>query len=239
VSRLISTLDPPFEQKPAQVLKPQLEAQCAIRVTHYGRPRRRQTGAATRRQDAVLFSKLPDSSVRLLGMRRAPSLNMLGLYLLEIAIVLIVLLRRTQRRLKPLRNELSAKDRIVSQIQTGVACVRKDGNIGWLNPAIAEFLQIASQDLTGHEWYELFTPEDRARVREDYRQMLLIGKLSLKARGLRADGSFVWFDVQLIPLRRRWKRFAGHHCLVTDVTREVELEEKLDQAREVEIACAA
>jgi PAS domain S-box-containing protein len=121
---------------------------------------------------------------------------------------------------------------LIDQIHTGVAWVRNDETLGWLNTALAESLQIPPQGLIGREWYELFDSDERARLREDYRQMLSSGKLQLKTRGLRADGTVVWFDVELLPIHDRKKRYAGHHCLVKDVTRERELEQELEHLRE-------
>jgi len=149
--------------------------------------------------------------------------------LLGIAMCLTILVRRVLRRLKPLREELSVKNVLIDQIHTGVAWVRKDGTLGWLNPALGAWLQIAPQDLIGRDWYELFDTDERARVREDYRHMLFIGKLSLETRGLRADGTLAWFHVELVPIHDRKKVYAGHHCLVRDLTRERELERKLEQ----------
>ncbi len=142
---------------------------------------------------------------------------------------LTIPLRRILRRFKPLREELSVKNLVIDQVHTGIAWVRKDGTLGWLNPSLAESLQIAPQDLIGREWYELFDTAERPRVREDYRQMLFIGKLSLKARGLRADGTLAAFDVELVPVHDKRKRYAGHHCLITDVSKENELAQRIEQ----------
>jgi PAS domain S-box-containing protein len=162
--------------------------------------------------------------------------------LLAIAVGLIIPLRKGLRRLEPLRQELSVKNVVIDQIHTGVAWVRKDGTLGWLNAALAESLQISPQDLIGKEWYELFDMDERARIREDYRQMLFIGKLSLNTRGLRADGNVTHFEVALVPVKDRRQRYAGHHCLVSDLTLRRELEQELEQlntqeSAAMEVAC--
>jgi hypothetical protein len=42
--------------------------------------------------------------------------------------------------------------------------------------------------LIWHDWYDLFAGEERERMREAYRQMLLMGKVSLQARALVPKG---------------------------------------------------
>jgi PAS domain S-box-containing protein len=152
---------------------------------------------------------------------------MFWLYLLGVVTFLIIVLRRVLRRQGPLRDELYAKKVAIDHVHSGVAWVPEDGKLGWLNPALPQALQIEPKDLMGHAWYELFAAEEHERMRAAYREMLLMGKASLQARGLRADGTFAWFDVLLVAVHDNRARFVGHHCLIEDRTRERLLEQQL------------
>jgi PAS domain S-box-containing protein len=152
---------------------------------------------------------------------------MFWLYLLAIVTFLIIILRRVLRRQKPLSDELYEKKVAIDNVRTGVAWVPEEGKLGWLNPALPEVLQIGPKHLIGRDWYELFAPDEREGMREAYRQMLLTGSASRKARALRTDGVLSRLDVLLIAVHDHRTRFVGHHCLIEDHTREHELEQQL------------
>lgn len=154
---------------------------------------------------------------------------MLWLYLLGIATALTIALRRVTRRLKPLDDELYAKNVAIEQLQSGVAWVRADGTFGSANQSFAKTLKIAPAALVGKEWYKMFPPEDHSRIHEFYSQTLLSGVTSFDARGLRPDGSTVWLNVRLAAVHDHDLRFVGHHCLIEDRTREHELELQLKE----------
>jgi PAS domain S-box-containing protein len=164
---------------------------------------------------------------------------MLWLYLLGIATFLVIALRRVLRRQKPLSDELYAKKIAIDHVHSGIAWVPEDGKLGWFNPAFPEVLRLASTDLIGRDWYEIFAADEHQRMREAYRQMLLMGKVSLQARGLRANGTLAWFDVLLVAVHDHRTRFVGHHCVIEDRTRERALEKRLDElTHSTQHACA-
>jgi PAS domain S-box-containing protein len=158
---------------------------------------------------------------------------MFWLYLLGVVTVLIIVLRRVLRRQKPLSDDLYAKKVAIDHVHSGVAWVPEDGKLGWLNPALPEALQREAKDLIGHDWYEIFAADDRERVRKAFSQMLLMGKVQLQTRGVRADGTFAWFEVLLVAIHDHKMRFVGHHCLIENRTREHVLEERLHGVSEV------
>jgi PAS domain-containing protein len=133
---------------------------------------------------------------------------MFWLYLLGIVTFLIIVLRRVLRRQKPLSDELYAKKVAIDHVHSGVAWVPEDGKLGWMNPALPEALQIGPKDLIGHDWYDLFADDERERIRESYRQMLLMGKVAVHDHRM---------------------RFVGHHCLIENRTREHLLEQRLHE----------
>ncbi len=154
---------------------------------------------------------------------------MLWLYLLAIVTVLGIALRRVLRRLRPLDDELYSKTVAVEHVNTGVAWVGADGKIGAVNPALVRALEASREALVGHDWCSIFAPADRDRAQEAFTQMLLSGKATFDARGLRAHGGLSSFEVLLVAVHDHKMRFVGHHCIAEDRTRERELQERLDQ----------
>jgi PAS domain S-box-containing protein len=154
---------------------------------------------------------------------------MLWLYLLAAVTVLGIALRRVIRRMTPLDDELYSKNVAIEHVNTGVAWVGVDGKIGAVNPALVKALDATQEALIGHEWCSIFAPASRDTAQEAFTQMLLRGKATFEARGLRSHGGLSVFDVLLIAVHDHKMRFKGHHCIAEDRTRERELQERLDQ----------
>lgn len=152
---------------------------------------------------------------------------MFWLFLLGLATVLTIALRRTRRKLKPLDDELYSKTVAIDYVQSGVAWVRADGTFGSVNQAFAAIFNSAPGDLVGKEWHKMFPPERHAQVKELYSQMLLQGATTFDSPGVRLDGALLWLNVRVVPVHDHHMRFVGHHCLVEDRTRLCELEERL------------
>jgi PAS domain S-box-containing protein len=152
---------------------------------------------------------------------------MFWLFLLGLATILTIALRRTRRKLKPLDDELYSKTVAIDYVQSGVAWVRADGTFGSLNQAFAKILGAAPADLVGRDWYKMFPPERYDQMKEIYSQVLLQGALTFDAPGISVDGSLLWLNVRLVAVHDHHMRFVGHHCLVEDRTRVCDLEERL------------
>jgi PAS domain S-box-containing protein len=152
---------------------------------------------------------------------------MFWLYLLAAVTVLVIALRRTRKKMKPLDDELYSKTVAVDHVQSGVAWVRADGTFGSVNQSFARTFNLAPRDLAGKEWFKMFPPEQHNEVKERFRQMLLAGTETFDSPGISADGSPLWLNVRLVAVHDHHMRFAGHHCLVEDRTRLGELEEQI------------
>jgi PAS domain S-box-containing protein len=154
---------------------------------------------------------------------------MLWLYLLGAVTFLIIALRRVLRRQRPLKEELFSARVVMDHVQSGVAWIYDDGKIGSTNKSLSDSLGVDPSKLKGTCWLKLFAEDDRERVTRAYSEMLLQGKSRFEAIGLRADLKPVWFDVLLIAAHDHSMRFAGHHCLLRDCTREHQLAERLHE----------
>ncbi len=154
---------------------------------------------------------------------------MLWLYLLAAVTCLVILLRRLKKRIIPLDDELYSKNVAIEHVNTGVAWIAADGKIGAVNPALTRSLETTSGALVGNDWCNIFAPKERDRVQEAFSQMLLLGKASFEAHGLRANSTLCWFEVLLVAVHDHKMRFVGHHCIAEDRTRERDLKERVEQ----------
>jgi hypothetical protein len=160
---------------------------------------------------------------------------MLWLYLLGAVTVLIIVLRRVVRRLKPLREELHSAQIAIDYGQSGAAWVRPDGRVGSVNQCLADSLGRSPKKLVGIPWVELFAPSERDRATKAYSQMLLTGTERLETFGLRPEATTVVLQVLLVAVYDHRMRFVGHHCLTQDCTRVRALEEQLRVAHQVPV----
>jgi PAS domain S-box-containing protein len=154
---------------------------------------------------------------------------MLWLYLLGVVMLLTIALRRVWRRQKPLSEELYWTRVAIDQVHSGVAWVNGDGKLGALNPSFAATLGSDPGGMIGRDWYEVFADNERESIEEAHRQMLLTGKASFEASGLRADGTLAWLKVLLVAVHDSKTRLVGHRCIIEDRTLERELEERVRQ----------
>jgi PAS domain S-box-containing protein len=151
----------------------------------------------------------------------------LWLYLLALVTFLTIALRRVRRRQIPLSDELHVKTVAIEHVHSGIAWVREDGAIGAINASFAATLNAIPRELVGRDWYEIFSQQDRARMKEAFSQMLLLGKASLEVHAKRTDGTYAGLEVLLVAQHDHKSRFIGHHCLAADRTRERLLEEQI------------
>jgi PAS domain S-box-containing protein len=154
---------------------------------------------------------------------------MFWLYLLGLSVFLVIALRRVRRRQEPLSAELYSKKVAVEYVQSGVAWVSVDGKLGSMNSAFAKALGADPELLADRDWLEVFAPQERTLAKESYSRMLLVGRDSFDAVGLRFDGSEAWFNVLLVAVHDSKARLVGHHCMIDDRSRERELEERVRQ----------
>jgi PAS domain S-box-containing protein len=152
---------------------------------------------------------------------------MLWLYLLGAVTFLVIVLRRVLRRQVPLNDELYSKQVAIDHVHSGVAWARADGNLGSVNPALANILRGVPRDLIGRSWESIFPEKEQHNLREAYRRALLMGKVSLETVAARLDGTMASVNVTLVTVHDHKTRFVGHYCLVEDRTRELELEDQL------------
>jgi PAS domain S-box-containing protein len=158
----------------------------------------------------------------------------LWVYLLGAITILIIRLRRVVRLQTPLNDELYSKQVAIENVQSGVAWVRADGNVGSVNQALADTVGRSSKELLGTAWRALFPEAEREKLEEVYREALLRGKGSLETTAERPDGSRTRVSVLLVSVHDHKSRLIGHYCLMQDRSREVELEKQVRGLEQLE-----
>ena len=151
----------------------------------------------------------------------------LWVYMLGLATLLYIALRRVKAQQVPLQDEVYMKNVAIEYVQTGVAWIRSDGTVGSLNQSMATTLSAAPRELVGKDWYDLFASQDREKLTEAFSQMLLLGKYTVDVHGRRMDGTYAGLELLMVAIHDHKMRFVGHHCLVADRTREKLLEGQL------------
>ena len=152
----------------------------------------------------------------------------LWLYLLAAVTVLVIALRRVLHRQIPLSDELSSKQVAIDHVHSCVAWVRADGLIGTINPALAKTVRMLPRELVGQHWETIFPLEEHPKLQEAHRQALLMGKTRLETQAQRPDGTLAKVRVLLVTIHDHQSRLVGHYCLMEDLTRELELEQQIE-----------
>jgi PAS domain S-box-containing protein len=156
---------------------------------------------------------------------------MFWLLLLAVATFLGIVVRRLLLRQNPLMDELYSKNVAIEHVRDGVAWVNARGSVDYANPALAKMLDTETAHLHGRSWYDMFAPEDRARVQHAYSQMLLSGKTSVEARLI---GSQKPRSLSMVAVHDHKMRLAGHHCILHPLP-----ESRTDDLGEPQLAYAA
>ena len=102
--------------------------------------------------------------------------------------------------------------------------------INYLNPALAQMLDVAAEQLQGRSWLELFAPSERSRIQEAYSQMLLAGRATLDARVVDSQGTVSVRGLLIVAVHDHKMRLAGHHCILNDQARDERAAEQLAYA---------
>ena len=114
----------------------------------------------------------------------------------------------------------------------GISRLDASGRYAMVSNAYATLCGYEPDEMIGMSWEPTVHPEDRESARAAYREMLAVGKSVIETRGLRKDGSM--FDKHVVLIRRcdHDGRFAGHYCLMRDVTERKRAEQELEQFAE-------
>lgn len=133
---------------------------------------------------------------------------------------------------------------IFEQSPYGIALIGSlTGRIYEVNPKFAEIAGRTLEEMTTIDWMRITHPDD---VQEDLDNLVLLnaGEISgfnMKKRYIRPDGSHVWINMTIAPVKVEDKTHPRHLCMIEDITanrKTVEekerLEAQLQQAQKME-----
>jgi len=119
---------------------------------------------------------------------------------------------------------------IFNQAPLGIALIDSlTGQIYEVNPRFAEIAGRTIEEMATIDWMSITHPDD---VQEDLDNMALLnaGKISgfrMDKRYLRPDGSFVWINMTIAPLRVEQNISPRHLCMIDDITERKQAEAEL------------
>ncbi|MDO8292404.1 MAG: PAS domain S-box protein [Gallionella sp.] len=119
---------------------------------------------------------------------------------------------------------------IFNQAPLGIALIDSlTGKIHEVNPRFAEIAGRTIEEMATIDWMSITHPDD---VQEDLDNMALMnaGKIpgfNMDKRYLRPDGSFVWINMTIAPLRGEQNISPRHLCMIDDITERKQTEEEV------------
>ncbi|MBU1340520.1 MAG: PAS domain S-box protein [Proteobacteria bacterium] len=114
------------------------------------------------------------------------------------------------------------------QAPLGIALINsKTGHINEVNSRFAEIAGRSREEMTSIDWMSITHPDD---VQGDLDTMVLLnaGKITgfnMEKRYLRPDGSYVWINMTIAPIKVADKTHPLHLCMIEDIT-EIKSKEK-------------
>jgi PAS domain S-box-containing protein len=123
--------------------------------------------------------------------------------------------------------ELRGMGIALDRAMAGISRLDTSGRYAMVSNAYAILGGYEPDEMIGMSWEPTVLPEDREGARAAYREMLAEGKSEIEARGLRKDGSMFDKNVMLIRRCDHDGEFAGHYCVIRDITERKEAEKTL------------
>ncbi|MBC8438608.1 MAG: PAS domain S-box protein, partial [Deltaproteobacteria bacterium] len=108
------------------------------------------------------------------------------------------------------------------------------GHIYEVNPKFAQIAGRTLEEMLSIDWMSITHPDD---VQEDLDNMTLLnaGKINgfnMEKRYILPDGSFVWIDMKITPLKAENETQPCHLCMIQDITAGKKAEEALKSSEE-------
>ena len=124
---------------------------------------------------------------------------------------------------------------IFNQSPLGIALIDSHtGKIHEVNPRFAEIAGRTIEEMATIDWMSITHPDD---LKKDLDNMALLnaGKIpgfNMDKRYLHPDGSFVWINMTIAPLKADKNVSPRHLCMIDDITERKQIQESLRQSEE-------
>lgn len=147
-------------------------------------------------------------------------------------VLLFVVARHTLRRQETAhRMERKAQDRfrlLTESAPVGIYHADAEGRVTFVNPRITELTELPAGKICAYGWVDSVYAADRERVLSHWQACVASGaEFRETYRFVRPDGSILWAADNAVPERDDSGRMQGYIGTVTDVTRFVEIEQRL------------
>lgn len=117
------------------------------------------------------------------------------------------------------------------QSPVGISFGDREGNIIDTNPMFQTIVGRSAKELAGLKWEDITHPDDIG-VDSEYFRKFLAGEISgytLVKRYLRPDGSSVWVNIKIAPLRLEGRPELTHICIAEDISELIKTEQELKE----------
>jgi PAS domain S-box-containing protein len=126
---------------------------------------------------------------------------------------------------------------LLERIPDAIWIANPSGQVTFVSPNVVRMLGFTAEEVCSEDWAtraERIHPEDRPRVREEFRELVRTGKpLDIEYRRQRKDGRWIWVRNRATAT---FARDGVHYTegMLTDVTEKRKLEEQLRHAQKME-----
>ena len=129
------------------------------------------------------------------------------------------------------RDRAEARYRLLAEHLTDLVCHHEpDGRYEWLSPSVETLLGYRPDELVGRDPYDLFHPDDAARIRTESHEQILDGRLAntlVRYRIRRKDGRYLWFESLTEPMRDEAGAIVRLQVTSRDITKRQAAEDDL------------
>ncbi len=158
--------------------------------------------------------------------------------LISIAVAVVVALftiKRASVAAEMLRKSEKLFRTMFEQAPLGIAKI--DSLSGKIYEANARFAEIAGrtkEEISATDWMSITHPDD---IQEDLDNMSLLnaGKIKgfdMQKRYIHPDGSFVWINLTVAPIKKEIRNHPVHLCMIEDITQRKQTEQNLAAEKE-------
>ena len=131
-----------------------------------------------------------------------------------------------------LQEQTSQVRQMAESLPTLVTGYRPDGPADFVSQQWVDYTGIPSAEQVGYGWVEQVHPEERERVRDEWRSAVRRGEaLSCELRLRGGDGLYRWFRWRCAPVRDQTGQILRWYGTTTDVNDQKRAEDELDAER--------
>jgi len=136
---------------------------------------------------------------------------------------------------KILENEKSSFLKAIASANEGIALTDKKDRYVYVNNAHAKIYGYVQEELFGKTWHDLVPDRDIPHIEKSFKKIMLdkkIGEFNIEGTGLRKDGSIIPIAIRAKSLWDEEGNYAGHICIVTDISERKIKEQILKESEE-------